>query len=49
MNLKLEKSSLKLLGEKQSKQIYIGDGKYGCYLQIVNSEKMKKMLILINF
>ena len=49
MNLKLEKSSLKLLGEKQSKQIYIGDGKYGCYLQIVNSEKMKKNVNIDKF
>ena len=42
MNLKVERVDLKLLGEKSSKKIYLGVGKYGPYLQIVNKDDKKK-------
>ena len=42
MNLKVERVDLKLLGEKSSKKIYLGIGKYGPYLQIVNKDDKKK-------
>ena len=42
MNLKVERVDLKLLGEKSSKKIYLGIGKYGPYLQIVNKDEKKK-------
>jgi len=42
MNLKVERVDLKLLGEKSSKKIYLGVGKYGPYLQIVNKDEKKK-------
>ena len=41
MNLK-KTSSLTLLGEKQGKEIYIGNGKYGPYLQMINQEGQRK-------
>ena len=42
MNLKIERVDLKLLGEKSSKKIYLGIGKYGPYLQIVTKDEKKK-------
>ena len=33
---------LKYLGEKQGKKIYLGSGRYGSYLQIINQEEQKK-------
>ena len=42
MNLKIESIGLKFLGEKSSKKIYLGVGKYGPYLQIVNKDDKKK-------
>ena len=33
---------LRLLGEKQGKKIYLGDGKYGLYLQMINQSEQKK-------
>ena len=42
MNLKIERIDLKYLGEKSSKKIYLGVGKYGPYLQIVNKDDKKK-------
>ena len=41
MNLK-KISLLTLLGEKQGKEIYIGNGKYGPYLQMINQEGQRK-------
>ena len=49
MNIGSIKSSLTLLGEKQSKTIYIGDGKFGPYLQIINKKKMKKNMSIQKF
>ena len=37
---------LKLLGEKQGKKIYMGKGKYGPYLQMVNQAEQKKNMSL---
>jgi DNA topoisomerase I len=42
MNLKIVSSGLKLLGEKSNLKIYLGIGKYGPYLQLVNKENQKK-------
>ena len=42
MNLKIERIDLKYLGEKSSKKIYLGVGKYGPYLQIVNKDDKKE-------
>jgi topoisomerase IA-like protein len=42
MNLKVERVDLRLLGEKSSKKIYLGVGKYGPYLQLVNKDEKKK-------
>lgn len=42
MNLKIDNIDLKYLGEKSSKKIYLGVGKYGPYLQIVNKDDKKK-------
>ena len=33
---------LKLLGEKQGKKIFLGNGKYGPYLQMINQADQKK-------
>jgi DNA topoisomerase-1 len=33
---------LRLLGEKQGKKIYLGNGKYGLYLQMINQANQKK-------
>ena len=41
MNLK-KTSNLKFLGEKQGKKIYMGSGKYGAYLQMINQANQKK-------
>tara|TARA_B100001094_G_scaffold283080_1_gene295586 strand:+ start:3338 stop:5386 length:2049 start_codon:yes stop_codon:yes gene_type:complete len=41
MNININKS-IQLLGEKQGKKIFIGKGKYGPYLQIINQEDQKK-------
>ena len=41
MNLK-KSSNLKLLGEKQGKKIYIGSGKFGPYIQMINQSNQKK-------
>jgi len=49
MNMKSLKSSLKLLGEKQNKKIYIGNGKFGPYLQIINKDNMKKNVSIQKF
>ena len=35
-------SSLTLLGEKQGKKIYMGNGRYGPYLQMINQAEQKK-------
>ena len=35
-------STLNLLGEKQGKKIYMGNGKYGPYLQMINQSEQKK-------
>jgi DNA topoisomerase I len=35
-------SNLKLLGEKQGKKIYLGSGKFGPYIQMINQENQKK-------
>ena len=37
---------LKLLGEKQGKKIYMGKGRYGPYLQMVNQAEQKKNMSL---
>ena len=37
-----KQSNLKLLGDKQGKEIYIGSGTYGPYLQMINQAKQKK-------
>jgi len=42
MNLKVERVDLRLLGEKSSNKIYLGVGKYGPYLQLVNKDEKKK-------
>ena len=39
-------SSLNLLGEKQGKKIYMGNGKYGPYLQMINQADQKKNISL---
>ena len=41
MNIK-KISNLKLLGEKQGKKIYLGSGKYGPYIQMINQANQKK-------
>jgi DNA topoisomerase I len=41
MNIK-KTSNLKLLGEKQGKKIYIGSGKFGSYIQMINQANQKK-------
>ena len=41
MSLK-KTSSLTLLGEKQGKKIYMGNGRYGPYLQMINQADQKK-------
>ena len=41
MNLN-KTSSLTLLGEKQGKKIYMGNGRYGPYLQMINQADQKK-------
>ena len=41
MNIK-KQSNLKLLGEKQGKKIYIGSGKFGSYIQMINQSNQKK-------
>ena len=41
-----KKGSVQLLGEKQGKKIYIGNGRYGPYLQIVNEKDQKKNMSL---
>ena len=41
MSLK-KSSSLMLLGEKQGKKIYMGNGRYGPYLQMINQADQKK-------
>ena len=41
MNIK-KISNLKLLGEKQGKKIYIGSGKFGPYIQMINQANQKK-------
>ena len=41
MNIK-KVSNLKLLGEKQGKKIYLGSGKYGPYIQMINQANQKK-------
>ena len=42
MNIK-KVSNLKLLGEKQGKKIYLGSGKYGPYIQMINQANQKKI------
>ena len=37
---------LKLLGEKQGKKIYMGNGRYGPYLQMINQAEQKKNMSL---
>ena len=39
-------SSLRLLGEKQGKKIYMGKGRYGPYLQMINQAEQKKNMSL---
>tara|TARA_B100000579_G_scaffold87633_1_gene68844 strand:+ start:950 stop:2998 length:2049 start_codon:yes stop_codon:yes gene_type:complete len=39
-------SSLRLLGEKQGKKIYMGNGRYGPYLQMINQAEQKKNMSL---
>ena len=41
MNIKIN-YNLKHLGEKKGKNIYLGSGKYGPYLQIINENDNKK-------
>ena len=42
MNLKLTSEPLKHLGDKNKKKIYLGNGKFGPYLQIINENDKKK-------
>ena len=42
MNLKVVAPDLKFLGEKSSMKIYLGVGRYGPYLQMINKENQKK-------
>ena len=41
-----KKGTIQLLGEKQGKKIYLGKGKYGPYLQIINDKDQKKNMSL---
>jgi DNA topoisomerase-1 len=41
-----KKGNIQLLGEKQGKKIYLGKGKYGPYLQIINDKDQKKNMSL---
>ena len=41
-----KKGTTQLLGEKQGKKIYLGKGKYGPYLQIINDKDQKKNMSL---
>ena len=41
-----KKGTIQLLGEKQGKKIYLGKGKYGPYLQIINDNDQKKNMSL---
>ncbi len=49
MNIKNISQPLKLLGSKNNKDIYLGNGKYGPYLQIINEKKQKKNISIQNY